>query len=170
MNANERPPLYFAYGSNLNPSQMAKRCPGHRVVGRASLEGYQLKFRGYGRDWAGAVGTVEPAAGSIVWGAVFALTPEHYATLDQYEGFDGPGLESNLYDRVEVDVRLEGGEVARCLTYVIRPLEEGLPSAAYRDAIVAGLRHHGLPAEYIAALAGRPAADPGAAKGEAGWP
>jgi len=110
---------------------------------------------------------VEPLAGSTVWGAVFALTPEHYATLDQYEGYDGPGLESNLYDRIEVDVRLEGGEVARCLTYVIRPLEEGLPSPAYRDAIVAGLRHHGLPAEYIAVLEAHPTAAPGTPEG---WP
>jgi len=167
MNDNARPPLYFAYGSNLNPAQMAKRCPGHRVVGRASLEGYTLRFRGYGRDWAGAVGTVEPLPGSTVWGAVFELTPEHYVTLDSYEGYDGPGFDSNLYDRIEIDVRLESGEVAHCLTYVIRPLEEGLPSAAYRDAIVAGLRHHGLPAEYIAALEAHPTAVPGTPEG---WP
>jgi hypothetical protein len=42
---------------------------------------------------------------------------------------------------------------------VIRPLAEGLPSAAYRDAIVAGLRHHGLPEGYIAALAGHAVAE-----------
>ena len=70
----------------------------------------------------------------------------------------------------ELDVRLESGKVARCLTYVIRPLEEGLPSAAYRDAIVAGLRHHGLPAEYIAALTAHPVTLLSAAKGDAGWP
>ena len=152
MNGDEPAPLYFAYGSNLNPAQMSERCPGHRVVGRASLEGYTLRFRGYGRDWAGAVGTVEPQAGSQVWGVVFELTPGHYTTLDEYEGYDGPGKASNLYDRVEVIVRLESGEEARCLTYVIRPHAEGLPSRAYRDAIVTGLRHHGLPADYIAAL------------------
>src|SRR2546423_13507383 len=129
--ADERVPLYFAYGSNLNPAQMAARCPGHRVVGRASLEGHALKFRGYGRDWAGAVGTVEPEPGSTVWGALFELTPEHYTVLDEYEGFDAPGAASNLYDRVEVAVRREDGGIERCLTYVIRPLPEGLPSKAY---------------------------------------
>ena len=146
-------PLYFAYGSNLNPLQMAARCPGHSVVGRASLPGYELRFRGYGRDWAGAVGTIEPAPGGIVWGALFELTPAHYATLDEYEGYDGPGAASNLYDRVEIEVVREDGTRVQALTYVIRPLEEGLPSRAYRDAIVAGLRHHGLPAEYADALA-----------------
>lgn len=147
-----KPLLYFAYGSNLNPMQMAARCPGHRLLGRASLPGYELRFRGYGRDWAGAVGTVEPAPGGIVWGALFELTSVHYATLDEYEGYDGPGAASNLYDRVEIEVVGEDGTPVRCLTYVIRPLAEGLPSRAYRDAIVAGLRHHGLPQEYIAAV------------------
>jgi gamma-glutamylcyclotransferase (GGCT)/AIG2-like uncharacterized protein YtfP len=163
MTTNERPPLYFAYGSNLNPAQMATRCPGHRVVGRAALEGYALKFRGYGRDWAGAVGTVEPSPGSTVWGAIFELTPEHYATLDEYEGYDGPGAATSLYDRIEVTVRRENDEAVRCLTYVIRPHEEGLPSAAYRNAIVLGLRYHGLPEEYITALEGHAVAEPGSA-------
>jgi gamma-glutamylcyclotransferase (GGCT)/AIG2-like uncharacterized protein YtfP len=147
-----KPPLYFAYGSNLNPVQMAARCPGHRVVGRASLPGYVLRFRGYGRDWAGAVGTVEPAPGQVVHGVLFELTPGHYATLDEYEGYDGPGKASNLYDRVGIEVVDDSGERVSCLTYVIRPLEEGLPSRAYRDAIVAGLRHHGLPPDYIEAV------------------
>jgi gamma-glutamylcyclotransferase (GGCT)/AIG2-like uncharacterized protein YtfP len=148
-----KPLLYFAYGSNLNPVQMAARCPGHRVLGRASLPGHSLRFRGFGRDWAGAVGTVEPAPGQVVHGDLFELTPEHYATLDRYEGYDGPGAESNLYDRVEIEAVREDGTKVTCLTYVIRPLEEGLPSRAYRDAIVAGLRHHGLPAEYIESVA-----------------
>lgn len=153
-----KPPLYFAYGSNLNPTQMAARCPGHVVIGRASVPDYSLRFRGYGRDWEGAVGTIEPAPGQVVHGALFELTPEHYATLDEYEGYDGPGLASNLYDRVEISVLDESGTPVRALTYVIRPLAEGLPSRAYRDAIVAGLRHHGLPEEYVRALETHPIA------------
>ncbi len=155
----ERVPLYFAYGSNLNPRQMESRCPGHRVVGRASLAGYALKVRGYGRDWAGAVGTIEPAEGSTVWGAVFELTAAHYATLDEYEGYDGPGAATSLYDRVEITVELEGVGPTRCLTYVMRRDPEGLPSSAYRGAILAGLRHHALPPAYIAALERHPVAD-----------
>jgi len=167
MSADDRVPLYFAYGSNLNPRQMGERCHGHRVVGRASLAGYGIKFRGYGRDWAGAVGTIEPVPGSTVWGAVFELTPAHYATLDEYEGYDGPGASTSLYDRIAITVELEGLGPTRCLTYVMRPDPEGLPSAAYRNAIAAGLRHHGLPAEYIAALERHPTA---AAEGADGWP
>jgi len=166
MSADDRVPLYFAYGSNLNPRQMGERCPGHRVVGRASLAGYGLKFRGYGRDWAGAVGTIEPVPGSTVWGAVFELTPAHYATLDEYEGYDGPGATTSLYDRIAITVDLEGVGPTPCLTYVMRPDPEGLPSLAYRNAIAAGLRHHGLPAEYVAALERHPVAD----KAPEEWP
>jgi gamma-glutamylcyclotransferase (GGCT)/AIG2-like uncharacterized protein YtfP len=148
------PALYFAYGSNLEPVQMAARCPGHRVVGRAVLPDHALGFRGFGRDWAGAVATIEPRAGSRVHGVVFAITAAHYAALDAYEGYDGPGAASNLYDRVAVVVEMEDGRRLPVETYAMRPGQEpaGAPSALYRDAIVAGMRHHGLPAGAIAAL------------------
>ena len=115
-----------------------------------------MRFRGYGRDWSGAVGTVEPCAGSDVWGVVFDLTDAHYEALDHYEGYDGPGAASNLYDRAFVQVEMESGGDERCLTYIIRPLEEGLPSRIYLDAILTGLRHHGLPAAYIEAMESLP--------------
>ena len=37
--------LYFAYGSNLNLDQMARRCPDAEPVGRVRLDGYRLAFR-----------------------------------------------------------------------------------------------------------------------------
>jgi gamma-glutamylcyclotransferase (GGCT)/AIG2-like uncharacterized protein YtfP len=145
-------PAYFAYGSNLNPTQMEDRCPGHRVVGRAVLHDHALDFRGHGRDWAGAVATVEPCPGSVVHGVVFALTREHYDALDHYEGCEGPGAPGNLYDRVPVRVELEAGGTLDVLTYVMRPRPAGAPSRRYREAILAGMRHHGLPASAIAEL------------------
>jgi gamma-glutamylcyclotransferase (GGCT)/AIG2-like uncharacterized protein YtfP len=133
---------------------MAARCPGHRVVGRAVLRDHGLSFRGFGRDWAGAVATIEPAAGSRVHGVVFAITAAHYAALDAYEGYDGPGTASNLYDRIAVEVEMEGGRRVPVETYAMRPGQEpaGAPSTSYRDAIVAGMTHHGVSGEAIAAL------------------
>jgi gamma-glutamylcyclotransferase (GGCT)/AIG2-like uncharacterized protein YtfP len=153
------PPLYFAYGSNLDPVQMEERCPGHEVVGRAVLRGHALRFRGYGRDWEGAVATVEPAEGHDVHGVVFALTGAHYALLDGYEGCDGPGAASNLYDRVATRVEMEGGELVDVQTYVMRRHPEGAPSRRYRDAIVRGMRHHGLPTTAIGEIERVVAAD-----------
>ena len=34
--------LYFAYGSNLNPPQMRRRCPGAQPEGRALLTNWRL--------------------------------------------------------------------------------------------------------------------------------
>lgn len=154
-----QPALYFAYGSNLEPIQMAHRAPGHRVVGRAVLRDHELRFRGYGRDWAGAVATIEPAPGRVVHGVVFAITPAHYDALDHYEGYDGPGAATNVYDRVPARVEMEGGGGADVLTYRMTLAPEGAPSRRYRDAILTGMRHHGMPAAAIEALEQVPTAD-----------
>ncbi len=50
--------LYIAYGSNLNLSQMEKRCPGATVVGTGEVKGYELLFRG--------VATIEPRENASV--------------------------------------------------------------------------------------------------------
>lgn len=42
----KRETLYLAYGSNMNQTQMALRCPTARVVGISQLKGYELLFRG----------------------------------------------------------------------------------------------------------------------------
>ena len=36
--------LYFAYGSNIDLEQMARRCPVAQVVGPVTLENYELAF------------------------------------------------------------------------------------------------------------------------------
>ena len=38
--------LYIAYGSNLNLEQMKHRCPTAEVVGKSTLHGWRLRFRG----------------------------------------------------------------------------------------------------------------------------
>jgi gamma-glutamylcyclotransferase (GGCT)/AIG2-like uncharacterized protein YtfP len=140
---------YFAYGSNLHPGQMEERCPGHRVIARAELPDHALRFRGYGRDWAGAVATIVPQAGSVVRGVLFELTPQHLRSLDAYEGYDGATASTNLYERVLRTVVLEDGRRVEALTYAMVPAEDGLPSRRYLDTIVEGMIHHGLAKETI---------------------
>ena len=38
--------LYVAYGSNLNLSQMAYRCPSARIYGAGQLNNWELVYRG----------------------------------------------------------------------------------------------------------------------------
>ena len=42
----DKPVLYIAYGSNINPWQMAHRCPHSDVIGSAMVKDWELEFRG----------------------------------------------------------------------------------------------------------------------------
>lgn len=156
--------LYFAYGSNLDPDQMQRRCPGHIVVGLGALHDYKLVFPRHSHDWGGGVASVQPSHAATVWGVVYDLTDAHLATLDTYEGFHSPGDPHNAYEREGVYVELtrpDDGSVPRRVrvqVYVGRPANPTPPSRRYLDAIVKGAKHHRLPAEYVASMAATPAA------------
>lgn len=150
---------YFAYGSNLNPEQMALRCPGHRVVGLAALRDHRLAFPLTSHDWGGGVASLVVAHGENAWGVVYDLTDEDLAALDRYEGYRGPGDQHNLYDREPVLVDLtrpDDGSIprrVRALCYLARPSNPAPPSRRYLDTVLEGARRHRLPDEYVAALA-----------------
>ena len=65
--------IYFAYGSNLNPTQMAERCPGHRSLGVARLPDHRLCFPRYSRTWRCASAGFEASPGDVVWGALYEV-------------------------------------------------------------------------------------------------
>lgn len=146
------PISYFAYGSNLDPEQMQRRCPGHRVVGAGFLRGHRLRFQGEGVDWGGAVATIVPDASETVWGVIFELSEDDLRRLDEYEG-------PELYDRRDFDVRLADGGAVRATAYVMRRRPEGKPSKMYLNAITRGARSHGLPTDYVDRLASHPTGD-----------
>jgi gamma-glutamylcyclotransferase (GGCT)/AIG2-like uncharacterized protein YtfP len=156
--------LYFAFGSNLEPEQLRRRCPDHRVVGLAELRDHRLTFPRMSHDWGGGVASVAVAHGESVWGVVHELSEADLASLDRYEVFKGPGDQHNVYDRESMSVQLvraDDGSFPRRLrawVYVARPANPGPPSRRYLDAIVRGARHHRLPDEYVAKLAAMPVA------------
>ena len=157
--------LYFAYGSNLDPQQMTRRCPGAKVVGVAELKDHRLTFPLTSHDWGGGVSSVTVAHGASVWGVVYELTPADLVELDKYENFVAPGDQHNLYDRETVSVQLvraDDGSFPRRLhawIYLARPANPAPPSRRYLEAVLRGARHHRLPEEYVAALAAIPVAD-----------
>ena len=77
--------LYLAYGSNMSPEQMERRCPGAYLVGAVVLDGYRLTFAGWSGTWQGGVATIERAPGEQVAGAVFEINAEHLASLDRFQ-------------------------------------------------------------------------------------
>lgn len=78
--------LYFAYGSNLCPDQMQRRCGDVRRVGPAKLEGYALAFAGHSPRWGGTVATIVESRPHWVFGAVYQMEAPHLDRLDAFEG------------------------------------------------------------------------------------
>lgn len=121
--------LYLAYGSNMNQTQMAFRCPTAKVVGTSELKGYELLFKGGRR---GAVATVEPKEGSSVPVLLWKIRQADEEALDRYEGYP------RFYEKQMLQVELEGKEVS-VMGYVMTPGHEyGIPSDGYAD-VMAGL-------------------------------
>ncbi len=105
--------MYFSFGSNLDQAQMGRRCPAAMVVGPATLEGYELVFRGYSARWGGSVATVRRCPGARVHGLVYTLTPADVGRLDRCEGAPV------VYERVTRLVRCGDGRRRRMQTYVM---------------------------------------------------
>lgn len=70
--------LYIAYGSNMNKSQMERRCPGAKVLGKAYLENWQLTFPHYAN--------IERSEGKKTPALIWEITNENESSLDRYEG------------------------------------------------------------------------------------
>lgn len=139
--------LYFAYGSNMHPGQMQKRCPGCVFVAAACLRDHRLAFT---RPWAawggGGVADIQPDAGSLVEGVVWKITEAHRKTLDGYEEYP------TAYDRKGVVVETFDGRTLTAFAYVARPLGSYRPGRRYLQQLIAGARAHGLSPGYIASL------------------
>lgn len=113
--------LYFAYGSNLNVSQMAQRCPAAVPHRGLRVNDWRLVFR--------RVADLEPAAGQQVVGGLWKVTRACEQALDRYEG-----IHHGLYRKVLF--RLPAGEIA--FMYLMNGGGRDVPPAYYYDAILTG--------------------------------
>lgn len=122
--------LYIAYGSNLNLTDMMRRCPGASVAGTADLRDYELLFRGHAN--------VEPREGSTVPVAVWEIGPEEEKRLDWYEAYP------RYYNKEMVDVELESGTVS-AMVYTMNPgRPPSLPDPDYLIIIEEGYESFGF--------------------------
>lgn len=160
----DRPPYYFAYGSNLHPLRLGRRTPSLRLLGCAWLTGYDLRFHKVcetdGSAKANAYCTGSPVDG--VRGAVYELAPDDFPTLDAVEGLGEGGYELRT---ALISVADEATEV---FFYSARPEAidpDRRPWGWYRDLIWRGAEWHEMPADYIEAIRQVPAAcDPDEAR------
>lgn len=146
--------LYFAYGSNMNWTQMQDRCPSARVIGVARLPDHRLAFRRTSVKRACGVADAVFETGQSVWGVVFEISELDVIALDKSEGHR-PGRERNSYWRRERMVFLGGndGRPVAVETYFGEPESDPPPpSQAYMALILSGARHWHLPDDYVAEL------------------
>jgi gamma-glutamylcyclotransferase (GGCT)/AIG2-like uncharacterized protein YtfP len=136
--------LYAAYGSNLDPRQMAHRCPHSPLRGTGWLTGWRITFGGEG--WDGALPTLVEDPGSQIFVALYDVTEADVASLDSWEGAD-----QGLYRKVRVRVAtLEGEQLA--WVYVLDDFEGGTPSALTLGILADAADAAGAPADYVTEL------------------
>jgi hypothetical protein len=106
--------LYAAYGSNMDPEQMLRRCPSSPHTGTGWIRGWRLTFGAEEYGWDGALATLVPTEDDYdsgdpgVFVALYDLTDADERVLNTWEGAD-----QGLYRRVHLRVHtLTGDEVA----------------------------------------------------------
>jgi len=120
--------LYFAYGSNLNLTQMAQRCPNARQLGAQYIPNWRLVFRG--------VADIEPTRSNNVMLpiGVWEITEECENSLDIYEGFP------HLYRKININ---------GMMTYTMNQKDVSVPSTHYFNSILDGYKDFGLKTNHL---------------------
>jgi gamma-glutamylcyclotransferase (GGCT)/AIG2-like uncharacterized protein YtfP len=138
--------LYFAYGSNLNWTQMQRRCRSSEFVTIARLPDYQFGITRHSRLRGCGTANVVPVSGKDVWGAVYAVSDADLIVMDSFE--DG-------YRREILSVYAggNGDQPLQALVYVAAiEADVPLPNAEYKRVILEGAKHWRLPAAYLKML------------------
>ena len=135
--------LYFAYGRNMHPEIMPRRCPAAGFVGTAVLPDHRLLINARG------VSTVVPETGSEVHGVLWRLTPVCEAALDEIEG-----VARGSYRRDVVRPVTNFEVMEQALIYIASNADPSLPREGYLEALEEAALHHGFPEAYRLFLAG----------------
>ncbi len=146
---------YFAYGSNLDPTQMDERGISVEKSEIAELPGWKLAFTIYSDTWGGGVADILPDPEGIVKGAVYTINKDDLKKLDHYEGrMVENDMERGMYRRQYLPVKTGGGWKT-VLTYVVNKTVEHKkqmdlkPSKRYLRTIVTGAQEHSIDKRYI---------------------
>jgi len=143
-------PVYAAYGSNMDPKQMAQRAPHSPMRGTGWLQGWRLTFGGEDIGWAGALATIVEDPGSQVFVVLYDVPEWDEPLLDQWEG-----AALGLYRKIRLPVATLDGDVVAWF-YVLDDYEGGLPSAHYLGILADAAEKAGAPDDYVRDLRNRP--------------
>lgn len=137
---------YFAFGSNLDPEQMERRCPDAEPLDRAYLDDHALAFGGHSPHWEGSPATVIQEKNHVVPGLLYELPYRELRVLDHFEGHPV------RYERREKTVRTEDGDEREAFVYV-KDLDGnfGTPPEAYLRVLKESYRELGFDEEALEA-------------------
>ena len=137
--------IYFAYGSNMESTQMQSRCPGNTPLGTACLSHYTLIFSRWSRSWNSGTADIVPAKGCEVWGMLYNLTCDDLRRVDTFADYP------NSYVRQDIPVQCQG-EALPALTYIAVRQGVFAPSKSYRNQMILGATQNNLPESYLTFL------------------
>ena len=126
---------YIAYGSNLNVRQMRMRCPHATILGTATLQGWELLFKG---SRTGSYLTIEECEGGTVPVVIWEVDATDEEALDRYEGYP------TFYYKKEIRLQYKGIRTGRrrmitAFVYIMheeRPI--GVPTGFYMRTCLDG--------------------------------
>ncbi len=143
-------PVYAAYGSNMDPKQMAEWAPHSPMRGTGWFAGWRLTFGGEDVSWEGALATIVEDPDDQVFVVLYDVPEWDEASLDEWMGTD-----LGLYRKVRLRVATLEGDVL-AWTYVLDSYEGGLPSARYLGILAEAAEKAGAPDDYVTGLRNRP--------------
>lgn len=129
LNFNSR--LYFAYGANMALEAMELRCPQAVPIRPLYLRDWRLVFCHHA--------TIQPCAGSVVPGCLWAITDQCEASLDLFEGY--PHYYNKMYLEQDGD---------SFMAYDMNPpLSYSPPASSYVDTLEVGYNDWRLNNQYL---------------------
>jgi cation transport regulator ChaC len=137
---------YFAYGSNLDPGTFVGRRRMQPLEARAGrLDHYELCFDLPVGPGERGVGNLRSRRDAFVWGVLYRLAAADCERLDRSEG-----VHRGAYRREPVTVLDAEDAPIEAFTYCSPWGRAGRkPSRRYLALLLAGARHHALPANWL---------------------
>ena len=106
--------MYAAYASNMDPAQMALRCPHSPQRGTGWLEGWRLTFGGADIGWEGAMATLVEDEAERVFVVLYDITEQDARALDSWDG-----ATLGYYRKLKVRVETLDGDVLAITSKVV---------------------------------------------------
>lgn len=125
---------YIAYGSNMKTSDMKKRCPNAKVVGKFILPNYRLVFNRYA--------TIFEDNNSSVPTVVWKISDEDEKLLDVYEGFP------KLYGKETIALSVNKKKV-EAMIYIMNDFVPHPPTKEYFNIILSSYKEFGFSTDNL---------------------